>query len=264
MVDNFIKYSKIWIKTTEIASQLAFLSRFGAVLFVIGKLLRFVFFFFLIVIIASRTKAISGFSIWQMMLFYVSYSLVDLTAQFLLREVYRFRQQIVNGNFDYTLIKPMSPLFRSMLGGSDILDLFMILINFAFLLFTLNHLPAFKFVSFLIYFLLMINGLIIEFAFHIFTLSVGILTTEVDNTIMLFRDISSMGKYPVDIYREPLRGFITFAVPVGIMMTFPAKVLLGILNLEFVLAAFLIGGIFLFLSIKAWSFALSKYTSASS
>lgn len=264
MVDSLKKYIKIWIKTTAITSQLAFISRFGAVLFVLGKILRFVFFFFLIVIISSRTTAISGFSLWQMMLFYVSYNLVDLTGQFLLREVYRFRSQIVNGNFDYTLIKPISPLFRAMFGGSDILDLFMIFITFGFLIITLQHLPPFNLSSFMLYILLIVNALIIEFAFHIFTLSVGILTSEVDNTIMLFRDISSMAKYPVDIYKEPLRGFITFIIPIGIMMTFPAKVLMGFLSFQFVVISFLFGCAFFFMSVKSWQYALRKYASASS
>lgn len=264
MGGNFKKHFKIWIKTTAIASQLAFLSRIGAALFLIGKILRVVFFFILILIIASRTHAIAGYSIWQLMLIYASYNIVDLTAQFLLREVYRFRSHIVNGNFDYILTKPMSPLFRSLFAGSDILDFFMIIVTFAFLLYTFWHLQPFGTNFFILYAALLINALIIEFAFHIFTLSVGVLTTEVDNTIMLFRDLSSMAKYPIDIYQEPLRAFITFVVPIGVMMTFPAKALMGLLSFQFVILSFLLGALFLWLSIKSWNFALKHYSSASS
>jgi ABC-2 type transport system permease protein len=81
---------------------------------------------------------------------------------------------------------------------------------------------------------------------------------------MIYRDIASMARFPIDIYREPLRGFITFIVPVGIMMTFPPKALFGLLTLPFVGLSVLIGIGALGTSVFLWRFALTRYTSASS
>jgi ABC-2 type transport system permease protein len=118
--------------------------------------------------------------------------------------------------------------------------------------------------NFTFYILLLINAFLIATAFHIAVLALGILTTEIDNTIMLYRDITRMGTVPIDIYKEPLRGFLTFIIPVGVMMTFPAKALMGLLSAQMVIFSFLISGIFLWGSLRFWKYALKHYSSASS
>ena len=101
-------------------------------------------------------------------------------------------------------------------------------------------------------------------SFHILVLAIGVITTEVDNTLWLFRDITQMGRFPIDIYQNPLRSFITFVIPVGVMVTFPAKAAMGLLSFNSVLISVGIGVAFLYLSIMFWRFSLKKYSSASS
>lgn len=246
------------------ASQIAFISRFGAVIFIIGKLLRFVFFLLFLVLLENKTKAIAGYSLWQIIFFFVTFNFVDTLSQFFLREVYRFRSYVVSGDFDYILTKPISPLFRSLFGGSDILDLSILLASALFILISLPHLGSFNSLNTVLYLVLLLNAFIIAVSFHIFVLAVGILTTEVDNTIMLYRDLTQMGRVPVDIYLQPIRGILTFVVPVGIMMTFPAKVLLGLLSPLTVFISIILASLFLLLSLRCWHFALKHYSSASS
>ena len=100
--------------------------------------------------------------------------------------------------------------------------------------------------------------------FHILVLALAILTTEIDHTVMIYRDLSSMGRVPVDIYREPLRGILTYVVPVGLMMTFPAKAFLGKLSPLMVFSSLAVGALFIFISLKVWRYSLAGYTSASS
>lgn len=258
------RYFKIWWIFTRSASQIAFVSRFGAVVFILGKFLRLAFFILFLAVLGSRITTISGFSLWQMIFFFLTYNLVDTLPQFFFREVYRFRSYVVSGDFDYILIKPISPLFRSLFGGSDILDFSILFILTTSIIFTMGKIGAISSFGVALYILLIFNGLIIATALHILVLGVGILTTEVDNTIMLYRDITQMGRVPVDIYLEPLRGFLTFAIPVGVMMTFPAKAMMNLLSLPAIILAFLLGFIFLWMSLKFWRFSLRHYSSASS
>ena len=108
------------------------------------------------------------------------------------------------------------------------------------------------------------NGLVIATGFHILVLALAIMTTEVDHAIMIYRDLTSMGRVPVDIYQEPLRGIITFVIPIGIMMTFPAKALFGLLTPGMVALAVIVGVGFLVVCLRLWRFALTQYASASS
>ncbi|MEK7559116.1 MAG: ABC-2 family transporter protein [Patescibacteria group bacterium] len=261
---SFLKYFKLWWMMTFMVSQNAFVSRFGAILFVFGKLIRFSFFLFFLLIIASRTNAIVGYTIWQIILFYLTFNIIDSLAQFFLREVYRFRNYVVSGDFDYFLTKPMPALFRLLFGGSDILDIPILLLSSVFIYVALSHIGPLTILNILIYLGLLINGFVIMLSFHILVLAIGVITTEVDNTLWLFRDITQMGRFPIDIYQNPLRSFITFVIPVGVMVTFPAKAAMGLLSFNSVLISVGIGAAFLYLSIMFWRFSLKKYSSASS
>lgn len=246
------------------ASQIAISSRSGALIFIIGKILRFAFFLFFIIFLIGSTRRLGGYSLWQVIFFFATFNIIDVTTQLFLREVYRFRGYVRSGEFDYFLTKPISPLFRSLFGGSDILDIIILLISVGLIILGINHLGNITFLEVLIYIILIINALIIALAFHIFILAIGILTTEVDNTLWLYRDLTSTGRIPIDIYHEPLRGFLTFVIPVAIMMTFPAKALMGSLNFPLILVSIIISSLFIYLAIKTWNYALSQYSSASS
>jgi ABC-2 type transport system permease protein len=181
-----------------------------------------------------------------------------------MREVYRFRTYVVSGEFDYFLSKPLSPLFRTLLGGSDILDLPMLFLSIVFVVTAAVQMEVVSFVGVLLYLVLMANAFLIALAFHIMVVALGVLTTEIDNALWMYRDLAAMGRLPIDIYQEPLRWTLTFAIPVGIMITFPSKALMGLLSTQSVAIALLIGIVFLYGSYKFWQYAIKHYSSASS
>lgn len=263
-MNKIIHYFKIWKKYTINSFSIYLDSRFGAVIFLIGKLLRFFFFFGFLFLLLSNTKNLGNFNIYQMAFFFLTFNLIDTSTQLLYREVYRFRPMVVEGRFDYVLLQPISSLFRSLCGGADLLDLVMLVPIVITTIYIALRLPHLSLTNTILYVVLIINSLILTTALHIIVLAVGILTTTVDDTIMIYRDITSMGRIPIDIYREPLRGLLTFIIPVGVIMTFPAKALFGLLSLTYIFISFGIALILFYLSIKLWRYALIKYTSVSS
>lgn len=257
------KYIKLWWIYTLRATQVAFTSRLGVVIFSIGKLLRFALFICFLLLIIAKTKTLAGYTIWQVLFFYATFNFIDTTAQFFLRDVYRFRGHVVSGFFDTYLLKPMSPLFKALFGGSDVLDLLMLFVSFGFIIVAMVQFPVSLWGT-VLYILLVLNALVIALAFHILVISFGILTTEVDNMLWMYRDLTQMGRVPVDIYRQPIQWAITFVIPVGIMMTFPPKALFGLLSLQAVAISFVFGILFLFVTYRFWQYALRTYSSASS
>lgn len=261
---NFTKYFKVWLILTNTAAQVALISRFSAFIFILAKFLRFSFFILFIFIVISKTKTIAGYNFWQVVFFYATFNLLDTMTQFFLREVYRFRAYVLRGFFDYILIKPISPLFRSLFGGSDILDLPMLIASFILIVFAVINTGSYSLEKILLYAFLMANGFLIALGFHILVLALGVITTEVDNSIMLYRDLTTVGRLPVDVYKEPFREFITFVIPIGIMMTFPPKALFGLLSVSAIIVSFVFGVLFLTISFKVWRFSLKYYSSLSS
>lgn len=258
------KYPKVWWLYTANSFQTQLNIRWGLALFLFAKILRFGTFTFFLVVLLSSTKVLAGYSLDQVILFFLSFNLLDIVSQLLFREVYRFRTAVVSGNFDFYLIKPLNPLFRSLFTGADLLD-FITLIPLLFAVaYFINKLQVVGMLNLVGYLLMLLVGFLIALSFHILVLSLGILTTEVDNAIFIYRDLVGMGRVPVDIYMEPIRGLITFIIPVGIMMTFPSKALMGLLSLTSVVYAIFFAIFLFYFSLRAWRFALKRYSSASS
>jgi len=250
----FLLFSYQSLKTTGQSRQAIFL-------FTLGKILRFVFLFGVIFLVFAKTKIIAGWSLKQVVILYLTFNFIDTFSQVLYREVYRFRPLVVSGNLDLILVKPYHPFLRVLLGGVDFLDLFLLFPYFFLLLFFIFQ-EKISFFSFFLYLTLVVNGLIIATAFHIFVLALGALTTEVDNAIMIYRDILNLGRFPIEIYQQIISFIFTFIIPIGVMITFPVKALFSFLSFNNVVFAFFISFFLLSLSTKLWQIGLKKYQSA--
>lgn len=237
----------------------------GMILLLLGKILRFVLLISFIYFLVGRTKTIAGYSLNQTMVFFLTFTVIDNMAQLFFREVYRFRPLVISGELDTILVKPYNPFLRILVGGVDILDtLLMLPYLFILLYFISQNNNAVNSVSIVFYIALVINGFVIATAFHIMVLALGILTSEVDHTIMIYRDLTRVATVPIDVYREPVRFIFSFVLPVGVMMSFPAKALYNALSVPAVAVSFCIGGLCLFGALRLWSHALRVYQSASS
>jgi ABC-2 type transport system permease protein len=231
--------------------------------FLLGKLIRYFAYFGFLYFLVKGTNGFLGYSQNQVLFFTATYILVDTVAQFFFRNVYSFRPMIISGDFDLVLVKPLNALFRVLMGGPDPIDLITIP-PIIFVTVYLGSLIGPSTIEVVYYIILVINSLLIAAAFHIAVLSFGIITLEVDHMIMVYRDLASMGRFPIDIYKEPLKGILTYVVPVGIMVTIPARALIGLVTPIGVLLTLGFGACVLYLSLRFWNFALMKYSSASS
>lgn len=258
------RYLNIWFHSLKSQAQADFASRLGVVLFTVAKILRFAFFTIFIFLILGRTNTLGGYSLWDVFFFYATFNLIDIIPQMLLRSVYRFKSIVVNGNFDFFMVQPISPLFRTLFGGSDILDIPMLFISIGFILYAGAHLPSVTVLGVIMYLCLVFNALLIALSFHILVVSLGVVSTEVDSTIMLYRDLTQMGRVPISVYTSSVSFILTFVVPIGIMMSFPVQALLGALSLQFILYSFIVGIGFFLLSLFSWRTAIKHYSSASS
>jgi ABC-2 type transport system permease protein len=256
-------YSKIWWLLTRDSFSVVLGQRVALLFFLTGKVLRFIFFVGFLYFLILGTKSLAGYTSNQAVFFFLVFNVIDILAQFFFREVYRFRPKVVSGDFDLTLAKPANALFISLMGGADVIDFLTIPPLFIAVIYVASLLNP-SVLDTLYFVLLLLNGLLIATAFHIAVLAMGIITLEIDHTIMIYRDLTSFGRFPVDIYKQPLQGILTYLVPVGVMITFPAKALMGLAGPVGIISAFLVGIIAMFAALRFWSYALTKYSSASS
>ena len=257
------RYLTVWWMMSKNSFFAVFYVKIALSIFLTGKLLRFGFFLVFMFFLLKGSGGLAGYTLNQSIFFFLTFNLVDVASQFLFREVYRFRPHLVSGDFDLTLVKPLSPLFRSLLGGADVIDLITIP-PLVLAVIYVGGLLGPSVLNAVYYLLLLVNGLALAAAFHIFVLGFGVITLEVDHLVFIYRDLVNLGKLPVDIYREPIKSVITYLIPVGLMVTLPAKALMGLVSPVGIITTLGISVLALFAANRFWQFALTKYTSASS
>jgi len=234
------------------------------VLFIFSKTVRLTLFILLLVSLFHGLSNLSGFTRDQMIFFFLCFNMIDTAAQFLFREVYYFRPLLISGGLDQILIKPFNPLVRVLLGGPDFIDCAMLIIMTVITVwFTASRFHPAP-LQWLLYFALLVNGILLAAGFHIFVLGLGIRVIGVDHLVMIYRDLTALMRIPVDLYIEPIRFIITYLLPMGIMFTFPAKALLGLLSLSNILISFSFAFLLLYLALIYWHRSLRHYSSASS
>lgn len=259
------KFFRIWLLNTKnvLITQMA--TSYAAIFFTLGKIIRFLFFFVFIFVVVRSVNSLAGYTPHQVVFFFLVFNLVDISAQFLFRAVYSFRPLVVEGGFDLYLVKPIPSFFRPLFAWADILDLVVLVPLWIFTLhFVLSYGLIEEPIHFVYFLILYLASLLIAFAFHLFVASVCVMTTEIDHMILVYRDLINMARFPTDIYQKGIRWVLTFVIPVAVMITIPAKALLGLLSFWGVVLTFLASLILVWASLKFWQFALTYYSSASS
>jgi ABC-2 type transport system permease protein len=257
------RYFLIWSLLTRKTFSVHLTRKLGFFVFLTGKILRFVLFISFLFLIFRKTGGVGSYSTNQAVLFFVVFHLISSLSQMLFRNVYTFRQSVISGNFDLILSKPFNPLFRVVFGGFDFIDLVTIPPLIAALVYAALPISP-NFYQVVLFILLLVNSLFISFSLHTFVISLSIITLEIDHMVMIYRDLETIARFPLEVYGKKVAFFLTYLIPLGIMISFPAKVLLGLLSPIFVIMSIIFGFVFFFVSIRFWNFALKKYTSASS
>ncbi|TSD01117.1 MAG: hypothetical protein Athens071425_483 [Parcubacteria group bacterium Athens0714_25] len=262
---NIEKYFKIWKQLVSCAAGSYLSNRLESGGYFLGKMVRFGFFLLLIVSIFNYTNTMAGYSKYEVILFFLTFNLLDVLAQAFFRGIYHFGNDVKQGNFDYNLVKPVNPLFYLMSRITDILDMILLIPIGGFIFFVVGKLPiAIGLENILSYLFFIMSGLIIVVAFHILGACVIIWSTENENTIWLYRDLMNVGRFPPEIFSPTIQNVFIFVIPVIIIVAFPAKAFLGILSWQWMVFGLLYAILFFVTSLLIWKISLKKYSSASS
>lgn len=246
-------------------AQTQLLTSWGGYLFLFGKIVRFLLYFVVLFSVLSKTNLLVGYTKEQVILFFLVFNLVDVVTQALFRGVYRFRPLIVRGNFDFDLLRPLPSFFRPVFGWTDIWDLITLVPLFGyFWWFIERNSLLFSNLALIVFFLIFFSSLVLSFSFHLLICGICVLTTEIDHLTWVYRDLTGMARFPTDIYPKSIQSLLTFVIPVVVLITFPAKALLGLLSWQGVALSLAVSSLSLLFTFRFWRYALKRYSSASS
>lgn len=259
-------YLRVWLKLTaqQFQSQVAN-ARGAAALFIFGKLFRLATAFLFIWVIMERAKLIAGYNLAQAIFILALFNLISSLTQLFMRGIYLFRQKVIDGSFDFYLLNPLSELFYSLFSYTDPLDLILFFPYLGIVIWAWvgTGFPV-TLISIIFIFLIIIISEIMILSWHIFIISIGVRYLEVDNTIMLYRDLEKMASMPIEIYGKFGSAVLTYVFPFAIMATIPARLVFGLFNPWYLLVFAVLALVQLKLSLWFWHRSLLSYSSASS
>ena len=111
---------------------------------------------------------------------------------------------------------------------------------------------------------LLVVAVLLLYSIWILIVSASFWIVRVDNLSYLFQSIFDAGRWPIDVFKGPLRVLFTGIFPLALMTTYPAQALLGKLSLPAAGLVFAGGLAFAWVARRVWLRAIRFYTSASS
>lgn len=259
-------YARVWWKlTTQQFQQQIGNARGAALLFIFGKLFRLATAFLMVFLIVGKAKLIAGYTLPQAILILALFNLVSSATQMFMRGIYLFRQKVIDGTFDFYLLNPLSELFYSLFANTDPMDL-LLFIPYVGIVVWAWLATGYPLTLAAVALLLVTISLaeITVVAWHIVMIGIGIRYLEVDNTIMLYRDLEKMAAFPISMYGRFGSIFLTYIFPFALIATIPANIIFGLYNPWYLLGFATLAAFQLKLAIIYWRRSLLTYSSASS
>lgn len=112
--------------------------------------------------------------------------------------------------------------------------------------------------------LLIAGAVFVMYSIWILVVSLSFFVVRVDNLTYVFTSIFDAARWPISVFRGPVRIVFTFILPLAIMTTYPAMALLGTLQPRVFLGSAAGALVFGFFARQVWKHAIRHYTSASS
>lgn len=189
--------------------------------------------------------------------------LQGFSATFLAPNLNKIVNHVQQGTLDFVLLKPIRSQFWlsthtiSPWGVPDII-FGSVIIGYAGKRLDLsiaNYIPAI---------LPLLCGVIILYSLWFMLGATSIWFVKIYNATEVLRGLLEAGRYPMIAYPAAYRFFFTFIVPVTFLTTIPAEVMLGRVQLPWIIGALGLAIALFWVSSWFWRFALRFYTSASS
>jgi ABC-2 type transport system permease protein len=216
-------------------------------------------------IVYTQTRTLGGWSLGEAIVLLGTYEIVSgLLATFIEPNVAWFGEQVKSGKLDDVLLKPVSSVFLVSLGSCAPLALSQVALGVAVLglgLHTLGTVPTpWGVAGWLV---LLAVGVAITWASRVLLASVALWAPSVALDVV-YGALWQFGRYPVSMYRTPVRFVLTYVLPVAFISTVPARALTRGAGPALIAVGLVIGTGAIAIVQIVWKAGLRRYTSATS
>ncbi|SDD77014.1 ABC-2 type transport system permease protein [Paenibacillus sp. UNCCL117] len=173
-----------------------------------------------------------------------------------------FREKVIGGSLDDYLLRPVPSLYSASFNHCHPLALMNAGVGIVILTTGLVHLEEVPSVpDSVAYLFVLAIGFVIAWAYRVVLASLAFWMPGSEPSV-IYDALWELGRYPLSVYKAPLRKLLTFVVPVALVGTMPASILTEGAQAKTLLAAVGIGAGAFTAALLCWSAGLRRYTSA--
>ncbi len=173
--------------------------------------------------------------------------------------------QIRRGTLDYVLLRPNDPLVASLGSAFEPWSLLEIVAGVGLVIASAIVTPGQAGpVEFAQLAVVAVAGFVALQALGMLVLAISFRALQLENLTYLMESLLDFARWPITVFRGPLKLLFTFVVPFAIMTSYPAQALAGQLGWAQVGGAIVTALALVGLARGLWTRALRSYTSASS
>jgi ABC-2 type transport system permease protein len=173
--------------------------------------------------------------------------------------------QIRRGTLDYLLLRPCDPLVASLGSAFAPWNLLEVLAGIGLLITGAIVTPVHPGLAELVQLVLVgVCGLAALYALGVLVLAISFRALQLENLTYMMEALLDFARWPISVFRGPLKALFTFVIPFAIMTSYPALALVGELGWSRVGGAIITALVLVGLARAAWIRGLQGYSSASS
>lgn len=219
----------------------------------------------ILLVVFGNTKSVAGWSRSDSTVLLGAVTVMNAMAQALFFSLTEIPEQVRRGTLDYVVTRPIDTQFWVSMRRFNFDQIGTLVAGLALLIVGLSsgsyHPTPMAWVAFG---LSIVASTAIFYAFNLGLMTSGIWLVRVDNLWVLSESVSSVARYPTDIYGSNLKKIFTYFIPLALLATIPATQLVKGFSAAYLVTILAWAAGAVILSRAFWKFALRHYGSASS
>lgn len=172
--------------------------------------------------------------------------------------------KIFTGQYDYTLLRPMSSRFLSYFCPPLVKGIFTNILNIVFVIFIIFHFHLFTtWSNSLLYILYLFVGQLIIFSCSQMAVTTSFFTNNASDIYAIFENAWDQAAYPGEAFTKSTFFVLSYVIPIILFASFPTRIFLGkVVNpLDFIWPI-IVASVCLFVSNTFYKLGIKNYTSA--
>ena len=216
-------------------------------------------------VIYQHTDKIGDWDKFQMRVFLGLLFVIDAIYMIIIHEnLENISEKVRKGDLDLLLAKPVNSQFMLTLQKANTAIFGNLILATAWLFYALTGLQDFNYYRLLWLAILIPCSLMVVYSIRFMFSATAVIFTRSENLQFLWWQIYKLGMRPDSMYNPMMKFVVLTALPVGVIVSIPARALLNPPELTYLLWPLLLGPLLIYGTHRFWNFALKFYSSASS